>query len=99
MSDQVWLEAVLGYFLIHSFEIPPAGLIVTGGLSAWHWGHLQAELGADDLLRVQVQQALALDEAAFFVRLVGEVMLANQPFTGDYRLAAASAGAIAGKPA
>ncbi|KFF32333.1 hypothetical protein G039_0332465 [Pseudomonas aeruginosa VRFPA01] len=54
---------------------------------------------ADDLFGVQVQQAFALDEAAFVVRVVGEVMLTDLAFAGDYRLTAAGAGAIASKPA
>ena len=39
-----------------------------------------------------------MDETAFLVRMVGEVMLADQAFASDYRLTAACAGAMAGKP-
>tara|TARA_R110000868_G_scaffold388501_1_gene657459 strand:+ start:25821 stop:26024 length:204 start_codon:yes stop_codon:yes gene_type:complete len=60
---------------------------------------LKAEVIADDFFGVQVQQAFALNEAAFLVRVVGEVMLTNQTFASDYRLTATYAGAIAGKPA
>ena len=49
---------------------------------------------ADDLLGVKVQQAFALDEAAFLVRVMGEVMLTNQTFASDYRLTATYACAI-----
>ncbi|KFF32334.1 hypothetical protein G039_0332470 [Pseudomonas aeruginosa VRFPA01] len=40
VGDQVWLKSLLRHFFIHSFEIPPAGLIYARRPSARHRGDL-----------------------------------------------------------
>ncbi|KSE29967.1 hypothetical protein AO916_22335 [Pseudomonas aeruginosa] len=77
MGDQIWLESLLWDLLCHPFEIPPAAFVFAVRPDTRHRWQLQAELVADDFFSVQVQQAFALDEAAFLVRVVGEVMLTD----------------------